>query len=63
MLKQKLKLKIVPIVAICMIVGLSSFAGPGEGTHGRCTGGNNNVCKITDADGTVHNYTGAYISN
>lgn len=63
MLRKKLKLKIVPIVAICMIIGLSSFAGPGEGPNGRCTGNNENICKITDANGTVHNYTGAYISN
>jgi len=61
MLKQKLA--IIPIAAICMIIGLSSFAGPGEGAHGTCTGNNNNVCKITDTDGTVHNYTGSYVSN
>ncbi len=61
MLRQKLKLTIVPIVAICMIVGLSSFVGLGEIKGGVCLNDNTNMCTFTLDDGTKIYGTGRVI--
>ncbi|MFT4202665.1 MAG: hypothetical protein QM610_02010 [Chitinophagaceae bacterium] len=63
-MKKNNQAKMIKVLVCLVVVSvMCSFIEPGEGKYGKCNGKNENPCVITDADGTVHNYTGAYLSN